>query len=265
MKAGRRRSGQLVHRRGPGIVSREVRIVIRPGQRSAAAAPVFQKDSPADCGLLRCRRVSEFPAHRCEQHPMSQSNPFASFPDDRNPYAAPQTPFGDERAGGAGAEAIRQQYLSHEASIQSIGLLYLLGSIFGTLVGVAMLVMAANAQNAGLGRGPAEILIAVVILGLGIVQGFVGVGLRRLQRWTRIPVGILSGIGLIGIPILTLINGYILYLIFSAKGSMVFSEPYQQIIRQTPHIRYKTSIIVWIFLFLLLGLITLGVVVALVG
>lgn len=191
---------------------------------------------------------------------MSQPNPFADYQDDRNPYAAPQTPFGDERVGSEGAEVIRRQHLSHEASIQSIGILYLLGGIFLTLGGIATVVAAANA-----GPGPIELLVPVVIVGLGIGQGFVGVGLRRLRRWTRIPVGILSGIGLIGIPIGTIINGYILYLVFSTKGAMVFSDQYQEIIRQTPHIKYKTSIIVWIFLFLLLTLIAIGVLAALLG
>jgi hypothetical protein len=50
-----------------------------------------------------------------------------------------------------------------------------------------------------------------------------------------------------------LINGYILYLVFSEKGRRVFSPEYQEIIRQTPHVKYQTSIIVKIFVGLLLG------------
>jgi hypothetical protein len=33
---------------------------------------------------------------------------------------------------------------------------------------------------------------------------------------------------------------------------MVFSEEYQTIIAQTPHIKYRTSILVWILLFIVL-------------
>ena len=40
---------------------------------------------------------------------------------------------------------------------------------------------------------------------------------------------------------------------------MVFSDEYRSIIDQTPHIKYKTSIIVWIFLFILLALIGFGI------
>jgi hypothetical protein len=41
---------------------------------------------------------------------------------------------------------------------------------------------------------------------------------------------------------------------------MVFSDEYHEIIAQTPHIKYRTSIIVKIFLFFLLALIAFGVV-----
>jgi hypothetical protein len=43
----------------------------------------------------------------------------------------------------------------------------------------------------------------------------------------------------------------------------VFSDEYREIIEQTPEIKYKTSKVLWFFLFLLLGLIGLGIVVEL--
>ncbi len=100
---------------------------------------------------------------------------------------------------------------------------------------------------------------------IGIVQFVTAFGLRGLQRWARIPTGLFSALGLLGFPLGTFINGYILYLVFSAKGSMVFSEDYSEIIAQTPHIKYRTSIIVKIFLFLLLAVITFGVVAMLIS
>jgi hypothetical protein len=83
-----------------------------------------------------------------------------------------------------------------------------------------------------------------------------------LRKWARIPTGILSGLGLLGFPLGTLINGYILYLIFSQKGKTVFSEEYQAVIEQTPHIKYRTSILVWILLGLVLLVIGIAISVA---
>jgi hypothetical protein len=151
-----------------------------------------------------------------------------------------------------GAEQVRKDYIQHEASVKSVGILYFLGASFFLLASLGMFKSSARGvSNAGVG---------VLFLGLGAVQIWTGLGLRRLQPWARVPSGILSGLGLLGFPIGTLINGYILYLLFSKKGTMVFSEDYKRIIEETPHIKYRTSIVVWICLGLLLLLIGVGLI-----
>ncbi len=146
------------------------------------------------------------------------------------------------------AEKIRKDHIKHEASVKSIGILYFLAAAFLILAGGLGL-------TANQGEG---VIVSLLFLAIGVAQIWVGIGLRGLKPWARIPTGILSGIGLLGIPVGTLINGYILYLIFSQKGKTVFSEEYKQVIAQTPHVKYKTSIVVWIFLGLLVLLILLG-------
>ncbi|WP_158521178.1 hypothetical protein [Fuerstiella marisgermanici] len=44
----------------------------------------------------------------------------------------------------------------------------------------------------------------------------------------------------------------------------LFSDGYKDVIQQTPHIVYKTSLLIWIFLVLLLGLLGAGLTVVLV-
>ncbi len=41
---------------------------------------------------------------------------------------------------------------------------------------------------------------------------------------------------------------------------MVLSDRYEEIIQGTPYIKYKTSIIVWIFLFILIGVILAAII-----
>ena len=147
-------------------------------------------------------------------------------------------------------ELIRKAHIKHEASVKSVGLLYFLGFailILSGLVGFA-------SDKAG------SSLAALLLLVFGAAQIYVGIGLRGLKPWSRVPTGILSGIGLLAFPIGTLINGYILYLIFSKNGVTVFSEEYKRVIEETPHIRYRTSIVVWILLALVLVLIVAGIV-----
>ena len=167
--------------------------------------------------------------------------------DSVNPYAAP-TARVDDIAANPAAEAIRREHLNHEASIKAIGALYYLSGLmltlaaFGTAVG----------SDASLGA-------AALLLVLAAVMFSAGWGVRSFLRWGRVVGLVLSGIGLLGFPIGTLINGYILYLLLSKKGRTIFSAGYQDVIAATPHVKYRTSIVVWIFLALLVGLILLGV------
>ena len=88
----------------------------------------------------------------------------------------------------------------------------------------------------------------VALLIVGILQFVVGFEIRKLKSWARIAAGIMSGIGLLGFPVGTVINAYILFLLFGKKGQMVFSTDYKEIMAATPHIKYKTSKWVWIIL-----------------
>jgi len=152
------------------------------------------------------------------------------------------------------SEEIRKKYINHEASVKSIGFLYFLGAFFLIVAGVIGLIY--NDEDPLVAR----IFVATLLICLGLFQLWVGRGLRTLKSWARIPTGILSGIGLLGFPIGTIINGYILYLVFCKKGSTVFSPEYQQVIAATPNIKYKTPIIIWILLGLLIFILGLGLI-----
>lgn len=189
------------------------------------------------------------------------------FNADANPYAptmveaTPLNPHED-------AVAIRKRYLSHEASVKSIGTLYFLGAIFLVpfglfIIGSALYGLAS--QGAGAAEFAIVMLVGVLEAGLGVAQGLTAFGLWKLKSWSRIVGIVFAVIGLIGFPIGTLISAYFLYLLASQKGQYVFSDEYQQVIALTPEIKYKTSIIVWIFLGLLVALIGFGLIAALVG
>ena len=153
------------------------------------------------------------------------------------------------------AEQIRKEHIKHEASVKSVGILYFLGALVLLPLGLVNMAMS---EAVG-------IVMGLVFLVFGAAQVWLGVGLRKLRPWARIPTAILSGIGLLGFPAGTLINAYILYLVVSKKGVTVFSEDYQRIIEETPHIKYRTSILVWILLVLVLALIAAAILVPLIS
>jgi hypothetical protein len=149
-------------------------------------------------------------------------------------------------------QQIRKAHISHEASVKSVGLLYLLGAAL-MLLGCLGVIFTPGGDGFFVG------LFAALF---GVAQLWLGIGLRRLKPWARIGSGILSGLGLLAIPIGTIINAYILYLLFSKKGATVFSEDYQRVVAATPEIKYRTSIVIWIAVALLLVLIGFGLMVA---
>ncbi len=196
--------------------------------------------------------------------------------DEINPFASPLTDSRPLAAdiGDTDAEMVRREYLNHEASIQGFGSLFVLGGILAALVATVNLVMAVSialSNNPGEMESSAMATGGVIALFAGlftVLYFWVGLGLRALKPQARTPAMLLLAIGLLGFPIGTLINGYGLYLVMSKKGEFVLSKEYAEIRRQTPHIRYKTSVVVWIlvaFLVLVMFLALMGALFSLVG
>ncbi|BCX49400.1 conserved hypothetical protein [Haloferula helveola] len=173
---------------------------------------------------------------------------------EENPYQAPAVA---EVAATvqSDAEAIRLEHIKHEASLKSLGSLMLLG---GLLVVVFMVFPLFFVQGSPGGFGGSELIIMGIVGVLAVFQIVVGYSLGKLASWTRIPTIILCALALINIPIGTLIGGYGLYLILSAKGQTIFSPAYREIINSTPHVKYRTPVWMWIVLLLVIVLIVVG-------
>lgn len=178
-----------------------------------------------------------------------------------NRYAPPRAYVGDVSFGVTNAEAVRREHIQHEASVRSIGALYWLS---GTILVLAGVVGVFNARATSGEFGPINVLTFAILGGFGVASIAVGSGIRNLRPWARTVSIVMSVIGLLGIPVGTLINGYILYLLFAEKGKRLFEPDYQGIVAATPQVTYKTSIIVWIFVGLLVVLIAAVVLAGLV-
>ncbi len=173
-----------------------------------------------------------------------------------NPYAPPKAAVEDVSADFE-AEAIRRAHISHEASIKGIGTLYYLAALIVAL-GTGAAVFSALMNK------PSFVAMVVVLALFGLLAGgffAMGRGLRRLRPWVRVPTTVLAAVGLLGFPLGTLINGYILWLIHSKKGQLILSPEYAAIVEATPHVKYRTSLLAWIALGLVLAVIVVAIVV----
>ncbi|WP_435018702.1 hypothetical protein TA3x_000687 [Tundrisphaera sp. TA3] len=214
-------------------------------------------------------------------------------PEEINPFEAPRAGIKAVPVEGVGtdAELTRRAHLGHEASVKSIGSLYYLSALFCGL-GLIGNVLQLTGSIGDAPRDPGQMmglaLVCVFSFALLVLTAALGFGLNKLQawaRWTAVVLNALSILYMLGVAafialvmprefaaggiavvvVILLITSYILYLLVCAKSGVVFSPAYKQVIAQTPHIKYKTSIIVKIFLGLILGLILLGIIGALLS
>lgn len=177
-----------------------------------------------------------------------------------NPYAPPSARVADVSGADTEAEAIRQAHIKHEASVRSIGMLYYIGGALMTILGIGMTALVFTEERTTL-----TLVIAGVYLVLGPLSLAVARGIRKLQPWARTACIVLSLIGLLGFPVGTLINGYIVYLMLARKGRRLFEPDYPAIVAATPHIKYRTSIVVWILLAIILLAIAAAIVIPLLN
>jgi hypothetical protein len=157
----------------------------------------------------------------------------------------------DNVAPDSEAEAIRRAHIAHEASIKAVGFLYYLG---GVLLAIGALASLFTTQEE-FGSAAVALLLAAVAAS----QLAAGWGVRGLRKWGQVVGCVLSALGLLAFPVGTLINLYVLYLLLSKKGRSIFSPEYREVVAATPHVKYKTSILVWIFLALLVALVVAAV------
>jgi hypothetical protein len=166
-----------------------------------------------------------------------------------NPYAPPKAQVEDVVPYSGEAQAIRAEHIQREASIRSIGILYYIGGVALCLLALGALA-GANVPLGRLGvngRGSLAFM-GIFFLAFGVGTIFVGRGLRNLQPWARIASIVIAILGLLNPPAGTVINIYILYLLFSEKGRRIFQSDYPEIVAATPDIKAKTSIVIWVLL-----------------
>jgi hypothetical protein len=212
-----------------------------------------------------------------------------------NPFEAPRARIGEHVSdldlvdvSEAETEDIRRAYLNHEASVKALGSLSYLGAFFFMLLVIFCFAAAGGAIDATApvrGLPPEQMGIFFAVLGGVCLVGLlinvgVGYGLRNLQVWARWVMIVLISLSFVSLALRILlaglispeaagratgralfpglIYGYFLYLVASRKGAVVFSREYKDVIRKTPHIKYKTSIIVKVCIAVLLVVILMA-------
>lgn len=161
-----------------------------------------------------------------------------------NPYAPPQAEIATPPPLASEAVHLRKEHLNTEATIKSVGSLCWLIAFFLIVNGVRYTTLG-------------EASTGLPLLLIGAFAAAMAYGLRRLLRWTRIPILILAIPLLIAVPVGTLVSIMILVNVGSKKGSFIMTPAYRQIIAQTPEIKYKSSSTPVLVLLALIGILVI--------
>lgn len=177
---------------------------------------------------------------------------------DHNPFAAPQSAVeADASSDWKDAERIRHAHLSHEASVKSIGSVFLIAAL---ICGAFSFLIYSDRPIGGPARVAEQFTIMAIFIVIGLFLLLISIALIRLRPWVRVPAMILSAMFVFVIPIGTLLAPYFLYLLICKKGETVLSAAYRKTISQTPHIKYRTPVAGWAILgVLVLSILALGV------
>ena len=174
-------------------------------------------------------------------------------PDDAYRPPAANLEFADRTA--AEAVAIRAAHIGHERQLQSIGLLFGLGAVVLLLTLLALL-LPGDDGGPGDARQTAGVVGGGLLLGMfAAASAALACGYRTLAPWVRHVGTPVSLLGLLALPVGTVLHGYILYLVWCPKGRRVLAPDYAAIIRATPDVRYKRTWGDWIVFALLLLLV----------
>ncbi|HTJ79787.1 MAG TPA: hypothetical protein VL357_12400 [Rariglobus sp.] len=129
------------------------------------------------------------------------------------------------------AETTRSEHLRHETTILMVGMLYYVAAGMMMAAAVASLVLKNGTE--------AAVRFASLMGLLAAGYGFAGYLLRRLDARARYAASMMAVLGMLAVPIGTVFNAYVLWLVHNKKGRTVLSPEYRQVIAETPQIQCR--------------------------
>ena len=132
--------------------------------------------------------------------------------------------------------------------------------------GMVLLSVVASLGAVGLmSNGPPTIVHYILAAGfttLALLALVANWGARRFAAWSRTPLTILSIIALLAFPIGTGLGSMILTAIYLGDHSKLLTKEYEAIVKATPEMKARTSVMTWVAIALLIGLVASFIVIS---
>jgi uncharacterized membrane protein (DUF2068 family) len=162
---------------------------------------------------------------------------------ENNPYAPPVGEMPVDNVFDLPVAELRRQLIDCEANLRSVARLLMLG---GVLIPVVVLLVLTLAN----GLIAAILLLFLLLFPIQIVAG---VGLLRRRPWARTLAMLCSALWLPVFPVGTVIGAASLFYLLRPAAALVFDPRYQEVIRRTPEVEFRTSVFGWVLLLVVLS------------
>jgi tellurite resistance protein TehA-like permease len=127
---------------------------------------------------------------------------------------------------------VRAEHLHHETKILLMGRLYYVAGASLLLAAVTIMVLRQTGEG---------LRIASFFGMLAAGHAFAAYLLLRLDARARFSASAMALVGLLAIPIGTVLCGYLLYLVHSTKGRRVLSPEYRAVVAKTPEFTCRVT------------------------
>lgn len=128
--------------------------------------------------------------------------------------------------------AQRAEHLRHETAILMMGRLYYVAGGCLLLAAIATVVLRQTGEG---------LRIASFFAMLAAGHAFAAYLLRRLDARARYSASLMAVLGLMAIPIGTVLGAYLLYLVHAPKGRRVLSPEYRDVVAKTPEFQCRVA------------------------
>lgn len=152
-----------------------------------------------------------------------------------NPYAAPAGALAP--VDGSDMELERRDHRTHEARVRGLGVAWMVQGVVRVLG--AVIPARAAWEQAESATSPGLWTTAGLMAAVGVATILSGVGVRRLQQWGWILGMLTSLVGLIYVPMGTVLSLWAMGLLLAPKGLRIFAPDYAELQAQTPDVSWE--------------------------
>ncbi|WP_193213233.1 hypothetical protein [Luteolibacter marinus] len=142
----------------------------------------------------------------------------------------------DDGSESADPLEVRREHLEHETAVRALGWLLCTGGIL-----IFALTVIIGLEGVILHSSPGATFKLLIGFAGASLPYVTGVGLRRLESWALPSAILFLFVGMLLVPIGTLLGGYGIGVLCCPRGHRILSGEYREIVARTPGVKWRVG------------------------